>query len=104
MGMHYLSIYYTYSPEKVVFEPAFPVSGEVTTEGRIQAREIPSGKAIKAVYVGAYEGLENVHMGIEEYSKLSNIELADYCWEVYVNQPGEVENGELETHIYYRLK
>ncbi|MDB9963485.1 hypothetical protein OAD50_00120 [Vicingaceae bacterium] len=31
-----LSLYYTYSPEKVVFEPAFPVSGEVIEEGRIK--------------------------------------------------------------------
>jgi len=99
-----LSIYYTHSPEKVIFEPSFPVRGAVTAEGRVQVGEIASGKAIKAVYVGAYEGLKEVHIGIEEYSRLSTIELADYCWEVYVNQPEEVEKAELETHIYYRLK
>lgn len=62
------------------------------------------GKAIKAVYRGDYSGLEGVHMGIDEYAKLSNIMLADYCWEVYLNQPGEVGDNELETHVYYRLK
>ena len=99
-----LSIYYMYSPEKVVFESAYPVSGEVAAGGRVQVGKMSSGKAIKVVYVGNYEGLGDVHMGIEEYSKLSNIELESYCWEEYLNQPGEVENSELETHIYYRLK
>ncbi|MDA9312645.1 GyrI-like domain-containing protein [Vicingaceae bacterium] len=99
-----LSLYYTYSPEKVVFEPAFPVSGEVIEEGRIKVSEMAEGKAIKAVYRGDYSGLEGVHMGIDEYAKLSNIMLADYCWEVYLNQPGEVGDNELETHVYYRLK
>lgn len=99
-----LAMYYVYSPEKVVFEPAFPVKGEVKASGRVKVGEIPSGKAIKAIHVGAYDGLEEIHMGIEDYSKLSNVELADYCWEVYINQPGEVEDGQLETHIYYRLK
>ena len=99
-----LSMYYTYSPEKVVFEPAFPVNQEVTGVGRVKVSEMHGGKAIKAIYRGDYSGLEEVHVGIDEYAQLSNIELADYCWEVYLNQPGEVGNDELETHVYYRVK
>ena len=99
-----LSMYYTYTPEKVVFEPAFPVSGEVTGEGRVKVSEIAEGKAIKVVHRGNYEGLEVVHAGIEAYSNLSNIELADYCWEVYLNQPGDGGDDLLETHVYYRIK
>tara|TARA_B110000503_G_scaffold143719_1_gene247603 strand:- start:3018 stop:4022 length:1005 start_codon:yes stop_codon:yes gene_type:complete len=99
-----LSFYYTYTPEKVVFEPAFPLTGEVIGEGRVHVSKIAEGKAIKAVCIGDYEGLESVHVGIEEYSKLSNIELADYCWEVYLNQDGDGGDSELETHVYYRIK
>ncbi|MFT6165809.1 MAG: effector-binding domain-containing protein [Vicingaceae bacterium] len=95
-----LSLYYKYTPEKVIFELAFPVSGEVIGEARVHVSEIAEGKAIKAIHIGDYEGLERVHVGMEEYSKLSNIELADYFWEVYLNQG----NGELETHVYYRIK
>tara|TARA_B110000046_G_scaffold78688_1_gene86780 strand:+ start:3591 stop:3971 length:381 start_codon:yes stop_codon:yes gene_type:complete len=99
-----LFMYYTYSPEKIVFEPAFPVRGEVTKAGRVKVSEIAGGEAIKFVYRGDYAGLEEVHMGIAEFAKLSNIELADYCWEVYLNQPNEVGADELETHVYYRIK
>ena len=103
-GPNSLSYYYTYSPDKVVFEPAFTVSEIIESEGRIQSRNTTSGKALKAVYVGDYENLTEVHMGIEAYSKAKGIELADFCWEVYLNQQGEVEADELETHVYYSLK
>ncbi len=99
-----LSMYYTYSPEKVVFEPAFPIGQEVTEGGRVKVSKMNDGKALKAVFLGDYAGLEEVHEAIDEYAKLSNIELADYCWEVYINQPGKVGDDELETHIYYRIK
>ena len=103
-GSNSLSYYYTYSPEKVVFEPAFTVSEVIETEGRIQSRNTPAGKALKAVYVGDYEGLTEVRMEIEAYSKAKGIELADFCWELHLNQQGEVKANELETHVYYSLR
>lgn len=103
-GANTLAYYYTYSPKKVVFEPAFTVNEPIASNGRIRYSTTPAGKALKAVYVGDNEGLYDVHMGIEAYAKASGINLADFCWEVYINQEGDVQTNELETHIYYSIK
>ncbi|MFT4757182.1 MAG: effector-binding domain-containing protein [Vicingaceae bacterium] len=99
-----LALYYAYSPEKVVFEPAFLVIGEVEETDRVKVKEGPFGRAIKAIHVGDYEGLSEVRLGIKEYAKKMNVELTNSYWEVYFNQSGEIEGAQSETHIYYSVK
>jgi effector-binding domain-containing protein/uncharacterized protein YndB with AHSA1/START domain len=99
-----LALYYAYSPEKVVFEPAFPIIQEVEGTDRVKVKEGPFGRAIKAIHVGDYEGLSEVRLGIKEYAKKINVELTNSYWEVYFNQSVEIEGAQSETHIYYSVK
>ena len=37
--------------------------------------------------------MEEIHLAIEQYSKAKGYNMLDFCWEVYQNQPGEVEDA-----------
>lgn len=98
-----LAIYYSYSPEKVVLEAAMKYKGEAIAggEGRVVAKQIPAGKAIFGIHYGDYNSSGDMHNAIEAYGKASNLEFGGMCWEVYANDPTEVDSAAVETHIYY---
>ena len=99
-----LAIYHEYSPEKVVLEAALAYSGTVESEGRVMAKSTPEGKVIKGIHLGSYESSEAMHYGIIDYAKGMNLEIIGSPWEVYANDPTEVDSSKIETHIFYPVK
>jgi effector-binding domain-containing protein len=99
-----LAIYHEYEAEKVILEAAIPYSGKLESAGRVNVKATPSGKVIKGVYLGDYEGSESMHYAIADYVEQSKMEIIGSPWEIYANDPEEVEVTEIETHIYYPVK
>lgn len=100
-----MGLYHFYSEEMVDMEAAFPISGEAVNSGRVVAGTTPGGTALKGVHMGDYNASGNMHMAMEEYvNKRSDLEFDKVCWEVYANDPGEVDSADVKTEIYYSLK
>ncbi|MBD99056.1 MAG: hypothetical protein CMO34_04360 [Verrucomicrobia bacterium] len=99
-----LALYHHYSPEKVILEAAIPYEGEAEASGRVKVKHTPSGKALRGIHYGDYNASGSMHEAMESYVKSSEYELQEYCWEVYANDPTEVDSALVETHIYYPLK
>lgn len=99
-----LATYYTYSPEKVILEAAIPYNGKVEDNGRIVVKTTPAGKVIKGIHYGDYNASDKMHFGIADYAKANAIKISDTPWEVYANDPTEVDSAAVETHIYYLIQ
>ena len=100
-----IGIYHAYSPEMVDLEAAFPVVGDAVNSGRVVVGATPEGNALKGIHMGDYNASGKLHMAIQEYvNKRSDLAFGKVCWEIYTNDPTEVDSADVKTEIYYSLK
>jgi effector-binding domain-containing protein len=72
--------------------------------GRIEKGETYAGKVLKTVHVGPYTNLKSSYDGIIAYIKENGYEMNGDSWEVYVDDPTQVEEAVLKTNIYFPVK
>jgi len=67
-------------------EIALPVSGRISVEDpKMEVKTLPATKAVSAVCVGPYHGIEVVYNSVLSFAKENNLELFDPCKELYLN-------------------
>lgn len=94
-----------YEPPRYVFLSAFPVkSNNIKPTGRIIKYKIPATKVARAVQIGPYEKANETYTLLMQFIGKNNYEIAGNSWEVYLNNPSNVPQDKLETHIYYPIK
>lgn len=77
-------------------EIALPVSGKISIEDpKIEIKTLPATKAVSAVYVGPYHGVEVVYNHVLSFVKENNLGLFDLCDELYFNELTEVSEKSL---------
>ena len=64
---------------------------------------IPGGRYVTAKHVGSYETIENTYNAMTAYVQDQKLDVADWCYEVYLNSPEETPPEQLETQIYFPL-
>lgn len=96
-----IGIYYSYEPEKVVMEAAFPVKGDAVESGRVSVTNWDAGKAVKGIHYGSYESSGDMHMAIDRYMSANKLSFDEFCYEIYANDPTTVDSAKVETHIFY---
>jgi len=100
-----MAYYYSYSPEKTVFEPAVPVGTKVKGEGRVTCRTVPASKAVSISFFGDYQYLSKAWDKAKDYIKANNLEQTGTPSEVYVTDPGNVKDKlQIETRINIPVK
>jgi effector-binding domain-containing protein len=100
-----MSYYYSYSPEKTVFEPAIPIAKVVKGEGRVMCRTTGKVKAVSVSFFGDYQYLSKAWMAINDYIKANKLEQNGTPWEVYITDPTTVKDKlEIETKINIPVK
>lgn len=85
-------------------DAAIPVSGapsEPMSDERVRVLAGYQGTAIRAVHLGAYDGLGETHRQIAAYLAAAGLERNGAPWESYVNDPADVPEAALVTDIYY---
>ena len=63
-----LGLYHDYRPDRVDLEVAIPVAGPADGEGRIEARELPGGRAAVVVHEGPYDTIGPVHEALDAFA------------------------------------
>ena len=100
-----MAFYYSYSPEKTVFEPAVPVAKTVKGEGRVTCRTTDKVKAVTVSFFGDYQYLSKAWGAIADYLKTNKLEQNGTPWEVYVTDPTTVKDKlQIETRINMPVK
>jgi AraC family transcriptional regulator len=60
-------IFHTYEPERVDFQAGFPVAEPLEGEGRIEAGELPGGRAAVVMHEGPYDTIGAAHDALDAF-------------------------------------
>jgi effector-binding domain-containing protein len=102
-----LSVYYGYDPQILTFRAGFLVSSvdAMKAEGDVKADVLPTGQALNYIHEGPYAKLRDSYDEAMKYMAKNNMLIGEPTWEVYLNEPDEVEtDDDLKTDIYITLK
>ena len=80
-----------------------PIRATAEGAGEIVFAEIPGGRFVKALHVGAYHKVGSTYKKLSDWASQNGISLADNAIESYISDPGEVPADKLETNIFVRI-
>lgn len=99
---------YDEAKKEWVFDAALPISeipAEVPAEkDGVKTGLTPAGKAVMIVHKGPYTAAAPAYEAIAAYMKANGLEEGPNAIEEYSNDPGDVEESEYLTNIYFLTK
>ncbi|MGV6852601.1 MAG: SRPBCC family protein [bacterium] len=89
-----------------VFDAAIPVNPELDefNHPTIKLLQTYAGKVVKVVQRGPYSKAAETYPLAFSYLASMGLELSGNSWEVYVNDPSQVSENEIQTDIYFPVK
>ncbi|MDC0738091.1 GyrI-like domain-containing protein [Cognatishimia sp. SS12] len=100
-----ITVYTEMPGEKMTFRCGFFVSADDADKATEAAAcaSIPAGDALYAQHVGPFSDLNQTHGAIWAHAKASGLASAMPVWEIYLDDPNEVEPEALRTEVFHRL-
>ena len=98
------AVYHNMDMSNLDVEIGFPVTAKTQGSGRVKAGKLPGGKAAVTVHVGPYQKIEEAYNRLTAYVKEQGLETESFCYEFYLNDPGETKPEDLKTEIYFPVK
>lgn len=97
-----MSVYWGMDPKILRFHGGVLVSADdaAKVSGNIKAGELPAGDAMHTMHVGSYDNMNVTHQSMWNHMKENGINGTMPVWEIYVDDPGEVEADKVRTEIY----
>jgi effector-binding domain-containing protein len=86
------SRYHTFGADSIDLEAGIPVASAITPSGRVQASELPAGKAVTAWHIGPYDQLAKAHAALKAHLESKQLRARGGPWEVYWTDPGMVRD------------
>lgn len=94
--------YLAFSAERVEMDIGAPVAKAVSSQGEIQASELPGGRAVTYLHIGPYESLHEAWRGVEAWIKAQCLSGNAAPWEVYLTDPtNEPDAAKYQTLIVW---
>jgi effector-binding domain-containing protein len=98
------AMYYNMDMSNLDVEIGFPVIEKTEGRGRVKAGKLPGGRAVVTVHVGPYDKIGDAYNQLTAYVKEQGLETESFCYELYLNDPGETKPEDLKTEIYFPVK
>jgi effector-binding domain-containing protein len=97
-----IAITRSYTEKSYVFDACLPVENPdtLTTTGRVKIGTIPAHYVLRAVYLGSYDGFEEVYSQINQYLAKHQLTPKWNFFEMYYTDPTLVKPNENITIIY----
>ena len=81
-----------------------PLSAPASTEGEMEAGELPAGPVAFAVHKGQYDLLPETNAAIEQWIEANGLVANGAPWESYVTDPGELPDPkDWRTEVFWPL-
>ena len=96
--------YYNMDMQDLDLEIGFPVARELPGKGAINPGQIPGGKVATCMHTGPYGEVGPAFEALMEYVKAEGCEATGVAYEMYLNDPQEVPEAELQTLVMFLLK
>jgi effector-binding domain-containing protein len=100
-----LAVYYDYAEDVMEFRVGFVVAPDDAAKaaGTVLADKIPATRAVHAMHIGPYSGLQELYSKIMGEMKWNGHRYGKPTWELYHNDPDVVPEAELKTEIFMAL-
>lgn len=101
-----LTLYHCHNEEKGTFDiqGGFFIADKIEAVGEIECGEIQKGTIVSTKHVGSYSDLGKAHEAVYNWIKEQGQQANQPCWEIYLNDPGEVKPEECATEVVYSIK
>ncbi len=96
--------YHAHIDGQFFLEAGFPVSKGISDNSLVDMTDLPGGTVVVGEHIGPYKALGQSHKKIREWIRSSDYEPAGPCWDFYVDDPVEVDEGSLRTQIIYPVR
>ena len=96
--------YYNMDMSNLDVEIGFPVQGETEGTGNIKRCTIPGGPAATTIHTGPYADIGTTYEKLTAFVKEKDLQTQSYCYEFYLNDPGETKPEDLKTEIFFPIK
>ncbi len=98
-----LARYFDFGEEETTFECAIPVAEAFRPTDEVQASSVGGGEAAFCIHVGPYETIGQTWGRVMAWVAEQGRVPAGPTWEVYVDDPQDVEPDQLKTELYVPL-
>jgi effector-binding domain-containing protein len=88
-----------FDPNHIDMEICMPVNHVVESKGDVEGKEDPGGTMASIMHIGPYSGVEPAYNAIDAWVKENGYSYAGPAREVYLNDPSQVEEKDLQTEI-----
>lgn len=96
--------YFNMDMQDLDLEIGFPVDQVISSQGDIQASEIPAGKQVSCLHTGPYSKVESAYNAMMDWVPANGHIAAGVSYEFYLNDPEQTPESELLTKIVFPLK
>lgn len=96
-----MTVYYFNDDGSIDMECAIPTAEKVAASTDVILSKVTyAGSLLKGIHLGNYSALETSHNQLMSYLADNDYEQAGDMYEIYVNDPGEVDTANWQTDIY----
>lgn len=88
------TLYTEMGSERITLAAGVAVPSGTNGDGEVLVTVLPAGRAAVTMHVGPYDRLGETHAAVEAFLKEEGLELDGAAREVYITDPGEVEDPE----------
>jgi effector-binding domain-containing protein len=94
--------YTAWRDEECDIEGGCPIVESLPGEGAVLSGTIGNCRAVRAEYVGPYDGLSRAHEACRNYMAENGLVFADHPFEIYITDPNkEPDPAKYITHVYW---
>ena len=85
-------------------ELGIPVAEPVSAQGEFFMSKNCEGKAICAMYKGAYKEIDAAYIALMDYAKENSLESTGVYYDYYISNPADTPESELLTQVVFPIK
>jgi effector-binding domain-containing protein len=97
-------IYYNMDMSNLEIDVGFTVSEKLPDKGHIKMSSIRAGKYATTLHEGSYDTLTNTYNELTAFINEKELEVEDWVYEVYLNNPIDNPEEQPRTMIYFPIK
>jgi effector-binding domain-containing protein len=86
------------------YDAGIPVDrNDIELSGDVKAGVSPSGKALRFVHIGPYDGLEALAPRLDAWIAVHGYHVRDRSIDQYISEPGNTPEAELVPHLIFPI-
>lgn len=99
-----LSAFISMLTKKWHFYAGMPSTRLIPGSGELKSTELKNQRYVRAIHKGSYKESAKTYTALYDWATAQGLAMQHEAFELYINDPQEVEEGDIETEILIPLK